>query len=74
MGFDLRRYARQTNLRLLIGFIFLLFTLGEGLIWYFYGSGAALLGLLCLLAGLVPLILIYGILWVMERLVQSQRD
>ena len=41
----------------------LLFLVGLGLIWFFYGSQVALLGLLCMLGGLVPIglvILIMG--------------
>jgi hypothetical protein len=60
---DLRRYARQTNLRLFLGFLLLLFSVGLGLIYLFFGSRAALFGLMCLLAGLVPLGLIFGGLW-----------
>ncbi len=66
MSRDLRKYARQTNVRLLIGFLILLFLIGDGLIYVFYGRGAALVGLLCLGAGLVPLVLIAVILWGME--------
>lgn len=54
MSRDLRKYARQTNFRLLAGALFLLFVIGDGLIWLIYGPGAALMGLLCLLAGLAP--------------------
>jgi len=66
MSRDLRKYARQTNVRLLIGFLILLFLIGDGLIYLLYGRGAALMGLLCLGAGLVPLVLIAAILWGME--------
>lgn len=55
---DLRKYARQTNVRLAIGAFCLLFLVGDGLIYLIYGSGAALTGLLCLLAGLFPIILV----------------
>ena len=67
---DLRRYARQTNFRLFAGFLLLLFLLGEGLIWSFYGRQAAILGLICLLAGLAPLVLIWLLLWLAEKLVR----
>jgi len=68
---DLRRYARQTNIRLLVGFLLILFLVGDGLIYYLYGQGAAVMGLLCLAAGTIPLILIGLILWGMEWLVKS---
>ena len=73
---DLRRYARQTNIRLLIGFILLLVIVGDGLIYVFYGRGAALMGLACLGFGLAPLALIFLILFMMEWLVRrfNQHD
>jgi len=68
---DLRSYTRQTNIRLIAGAFFLLFIVGLGLIWWRYGSNAALLGLLCLMAGLTPLILIVLFLnlldWISKR-------
>ncbi len=68
---DLRKYARQTNIRLIIGGLLVLFIVGDGLIYLFYGPGAALTGLLCLLGGLVPIILIIFFLllidWVVKR-------
>ncbi len=67
---DLRRYAHQTNIRLLAGFILILFLVGDGLIYYIYGQGAAMMGVLCLAAGTAPLILIGLILWGMEWLVK----
>ncbi|MBM3152856.1 MAG: hypothetical protein FJZ96_11775 [Chloroflexi bacterium] len=54
---DLRRYARQTNTRLIIGALILLFIVGDGLIYFIYGPGAALMGLLCLAGGLLPVLL-----------------
>ena len=68
---DLRAFARQTNVRLLVGAFILLFVVGIGLIYLIYGAGAALTGLLCLLGGLVPIGLIlaalYGIDWIVKR-------
>ncbi len=55
---DLRKYARQTNVRLIAGALFLLFIVGDGLIYLIYGPSAALMGLLCIFAGLVPLVLV----------------
>ena len=69
---DLRRYARQTNVRLFLGFMLLLFLVGDGLIYLNYGRQAALLGLVCILAGLAPMLLIslalYGLEWLAKRL------
>jgi hypothetical protein len=58
MSRDLRKYAAQTNFRLILGAFFLLFIVGLGLIWLLYGFKAATLGLLCLFGALIPLGLI----------------
>ncbi len=71
MGRDLRRYAQQTTVRLIFGGILLLFVVGDGLIYVFYGREAALLGALCLVAGLSPLILIWLVLTVVDLIVRS---
>ena len=62
MGRDLRQFARQTNKRLVIGFVLLLLIIGDGLILLIYGPSAAVSGLICLLAGLVPFALLWFIL------------
>ena len=71
MSRDLRRYSRQTSIQLLIGFFLILFIVGEGLIYWLYGKNAALMGLLCIGAGLAPLILIalffVVVQWVLRR-------
>jgi membrane protein implicated in regulation of membrane protease activity len=68
---DLRNYARQTNLRLIAGALLILLIVGEGLIFIIYGPGAAVTGLLCVGAGLFPVILIvlifFGIDWIIKR-------
>ncbi len=60
MSRDLRKYTRETNVRLVFGAFILLFVVGVGLIWLIYGQGAGGMALLCLLATLVPIILILG--------------
>lgn len=55
---DLRKYARQTNIRLAVGAVLVLLIVGVGLIYWIYGPGAAVTGLLCLLAGISPIVLI----------------
>lgn len=55
---DLRKYARQTNVRLAVGAVLVLLIVGVGLIYTIYGPGAAVTALLCLLAGLSPIVLI----------------
>jgi TM2 domain-containing membrane protein YozV len=63
---DLRKYAKQTNIRLSIGFVLLLFIVGDGLIYLFYGLHAAITGLICLVGAGLPVILITGALWFIE--------
>jgi sterol desaturase/sphingolipid hydroxylase (fatty acid hydroxylase superfamily) len=63
---DLRKYSTQTNRQLVIGALLILFLVGGGLIWYFYGGAGAGLGVVCLLAGLTPVVLILGIFFVMD--------
>lgn len=71
MSKDLRKYSRDTNIRLALGAFILLFVVGVGLIWAIYGQGAAGMGLLCLVAALVPVILILAIFlaieWILKR-------
>ncbi|NUM47603.1 MAG: hypothetical protein HUU38_23110 [Anaerolineales bacterium] len=70
MSRDLRQYARQTNVRLLIGLFLLLFVVGLGLIYTFYGLGGVVTGFFCILGGLAPLGLIWLVLWGMEWFVK----
>ena len=70
---DLRDYAKQTNIRLAAGALILLLVIGVGLIWIFYGEGAAGLGLTCLLAALFPVILILLIFVAIEWIVKRAR-
>lgn len=67
---DLRRFARQTNTRLILGGLLLLFIVGDGLIYLIYGPAAAISGLICLGVGMIPLILIFLSLLVMEWIVK----
>lgn len=67
---DLRRYARQTNTRLIVGAFVLLFLIGDGLIYLIWGPSAAATGLLCLGAGMLPLITILAVFWVMDWIVK----
>lgn len=75
MSRDLRRYAHQTNVRLFIGGLLLLFLVGDGLIYIFYGPASAITGLLCLLGGLSPLVLIWLALWILDKITErANRD
>jgi hypothetical protein len=71
MARDLRRYARSTQARLIVGALALILTLGTGLVWLIYGPRAAALALLCVLAGVAPCLLIFlGLLaleWISRR-------
>jgi hypothetical protein len=63
---DLRKYARQTNVRLAIGMTLLLFVGGTVLIYFIYGPSAAAGGVVCLFAALVPIALIFLSLWILD--------
>lgn len=71
MSRDLRKYIKDTNVRIIIGALLLLFVVGLGLIWLIYGFGAAVTGFLCLLGAFVPIALIfvalYGLDWIVKR-------
>jgi hypothetical protein len=68
---DLRSYARQTNIRLILGALVILLVVGEGLIYWIYGPAAAVTGLICIGAGLLPVLIIVlifsGIDWIIKR-------
>ncbi|MBN8656280.1 MAG: hypothetical protein J0M11_11115 [Anaerolineae bacterium] len=71
MSRDLRKYARDTNVRLVVGAILMLLIVGVGLIWLIYGFGAAVTGLLCILAAFIPIGLVFlslfGMDWIVKR-------
>lgn len=67
---DLRKYAQQTNVRLGVGALLLLFIVGDGLIFLIYGPGAAVTGLLCLGGAVLPILMIAAALWFMEWIVK----
>jgi uncharacterized membrane protein YuzA (DUF378 family) len=71
---DLRKYAEQTNIRLIIGGLALLLVVGLGLIYFFHGPGAAMSGMLCILVGLVPLILIWMLFFALEKITKRAQD
>lgn len=68
---DLNQYKRETSTRLVIGSIVLIFLIGDGLIFLIYGKGPGLMGLACLFAALMPVLLIvlviYFINWSVKR-------
>ena len=71
MDRDLRKYMKETNVRVAVGALLLLFIVGLGLIWAIYGFGAAVTGFLCILAAFIPIGLIfislYGMDWIVKR-------
>ena len=71
MSRDVRSYMKDTNVRLVVGALALLFIVGDGLIWLIYGFGAAVMGLLCMLGAFVPIGLILLFLklsdWIVKR-------
>ncbi|MDH3944119.1 MAG: hypothetical protein OEV06_08510 [Anaerolineae bacterium] len=74
MSRNLREHRRITDRRLLIGFFLLVFLVGDGLIYMLYGREAAIFGLLCLSAALVPVVLIVGIMWALQKISEKTRD
>lgn len=71
---DLRKYAKSTQIRLVVGVLMLIFILGDGLIYWFYGKEAGTLAFLCTVLGLSPIILIAFFLWLFGRIVRGARN
>jgi hypothetical protein len=71
---DLRKYAKQTNIRSFVGFLLLVFLVGDGLIYLIYGRAAAVSGVLCILAGLGPLLLIWLGLILIDFIVKKANE
>lgn len=71
MSRDLRKYARQTSLRLILGGIVVALLVGGGLIYLFYGPGGfGGLVLSCIGIGLFPVLLILIFLQVIDWIVK----
>ena len=68
---DLRKYASQTNVQLVVGGLVLLFVVGLGLIALIYGRNAALMGFLCLLGGMVPIGLVVLVMFGLDVIVKK---
>ena len=73
-GRDLRRYARSTQARLILGALLLVFAVGGGLVWAIFGREAAGAAALCIGAGLAPVGLIALWLAVLEWMAHRGRD
>ncbi|OGO20879.1 MAG: hypothetical protein A2Z14_04090 [Chloroflexi bacterium RBG_16_48_8] len=68
---DLRKYSSTTQKRLVFGVVLLVFILGDGLIYWIYGEQAGWMALICTGLGLVPVLLIGGLLWLLGWFVGS---
>lgn len=65
---DLRKYKQQTQNRMVVGLLILLFSAGVFLIYFFYGIQAALSGLLILLALISIITVILLILKALDKI------
>jgi len=70
---DLRKYARQTNMLLIIGLFVLLIVVGLGLVFFFWGAGAAAAGLICVGVAMLPVLAVLGVIWILDRLARKAR-
>ena len=73
MSRNLRDYARNTKTRLVVGFLALVFLVGDGLIFLLYGKEAGIFGLVCLLGALIPVLLIFIFLVIADRVVKKNQ-
>ena len=71
---DVRKYARSTQVRLALGALAILFGVGGLLIYLFYGPGGAVLGVLCLVIGLLPVLLILLALWILDVILRRSHE
>ncbi len=72
MSKDLREYTRNTQNRMVFGFLVLVFLVGDGLIYVFYGMGAALVGLGCLVGAMLPVGIVVFFLWFTDWLLKNR--
>jgi hypothetical protein len=66
-SFDPRRHGNETQVRLLLGGLSIVATVGGGLVWALYGLSAAVTAVLCLLVAAGFL----GLLWLLLTLLES---
>jgi len=66
-GFSSRRFASSGEVQLVVGFFVILFVVGGGLIWLFYGFGPALMGVICMAGGMLFFALLFGLVWLLGR-------
>lgn len=65
---DMRKHRSNTDRNLLIGFFALGLIVGGALIWVFYGTGAAALGILCIAGGAVLAGIVMGLMFGLQWL------
>jgi len=70
---DLREYTKNTKTRLLIGFLALIFLVGDGLILLFYGKEAGIFGLVCMIGALIPVLLVIIFLVIADKVVKKNQ-
>jgi len=70
---DLREYSKNTKTRLILGFLALIFLVGDGLIFLFYGKESGILSLICTLGALIPVGLIIIFLVIADRVVKKNQ-
>ena len=70
---NLREYAKNTKTRLVIGFLALIFLVGDGLILLFYGKEAGIFGLVCMLGALIPVLLVIIFLVIADKIVKKNQ-
>jgi magnesium-transporting ATPase (P-type) len=69
---DPKKYHTQTKVRLIFWFIFLLITVGLGMIWLIYGKNAAFMGFLCLIGMAVPVGLVALVMLGLDKIVKKE--
>lgn len=67
---DLRQYSKDTNKKIIMGALLLIFIIGDGLVFIIYGVQPGLMGLLCLLTGLIPVFLIILVISILDWIVK----
>lgn len=65
---DMRRFRRQTELRLAVAIVLFLTVVGNALVWVFFGREVALTSLGCSLVGALLFVALYGVVWLLGRL------
>lgn len=70
---DLREYTKNTKTRLVIGFVALIFLVGDGLIFLFFGKESGIFGLVCMLGAFIPILLVIIFLMIADKIVKKNQ-